>query len=38
MINTKTSSHFPKQGDQIAKRTEQARRQGAGQDQTFSAS
>ena len=34
MINTKTSSLFPKQGDQNAKRTEETHRQRAGQDQT----
>ena len=32
-ISTKTSSLFPKQGDQNAKRTEETRRQRAGQDQ-----
>ena len=33
----KTSSLFPKQGDQNAKRTEETHRQRAGQDQTWSA-
>ena len=37
-ISTKTSSLFPKQGDQNAKRTEETHRQRAGQDQTWSAS
>ena len=37
-ISTKTSSLFPKQGDQNAKRTEETYRQSAGQDQTWSAS
>ena len=36
-IRTKTSSLFPKQGDQNAKRTEETHRQRAGQDQTRSA-
>ena len=34
MISTKTSSLFPKQGDQNAKKTEETHRQRAGQDQT----
>ena len=33
MISTKTSSLFPKQGDQNAKRTEETHRQRAGHDQ-----